>query len=963
MRGIRGLSLLVLVVLLGGAGATAHLVGNLVGNQERNLLTERASEIELVLTSATSAIPAALGKLGIVARLTNGSPEAFAEAAAPEVARDPTIKTLALLRATETGFVVEAAAGPALAPGQTVTGQRAATMRRALKASKLFTTPVMAVGATRTLGLAFGTPEAPAGTVLYRETTIRAAQPPARQGPFSELDVTLYAAPRPDPSQLVIRTMSGERRGPVVRRPIKLGESPWLLSISAREPLVGAVASRADWIVLLVGFAGALLVASVFEIVGRRRDYALAMVDKRTGELRASLVELESAQAEVVAARDEAKEASRLKSEFLANMSHEIRTPMNGVLGMTQLLLGSGLTPEQHEYARTVHRSADSLLAVINDILDFSKIEAGRLALETIDFDLRLAVEEVADLLADQAHEKGLELATVISPDVPAVVRGDPGRFRQVLLNLAGNAVKFTEAGEVVLRAGVADALDEEMVLRVEVEDTGIGVAPEVQARLFASFSQADASTTRTYGGTGLGLAISKQLVGMMGGEIGVTSELGQGSRFWFTVRLAQASGVSRLPPRRTAASLHGLPVLVADDNATNRAILEETLVSWGIRPTMASGGAEALHALRRGDEPYHLAILDFHMPDMDGLEVAASIAGDPSLRQLPIVLLTSSGLATDRERARAVQVEAFLTKPVRQSALYDCLVTVLGLGLRGAEPPITESSLRSAVSGPSVHLLVVEDNSVNQQVARRMLEKQGHRVDVVANGAEAVEAVSRIRYGAVLMDCQMPVMDGYEATRAIRALEGDSHHTPVIAMTAGAMVGDAEKCLDAGMDDYVAKPVRWDELATVLWRWTRMPAAVPPGGGAEDASSAARRPAAPACVLDPGILGDLRDLGNGNGEMDSIVSLFLDEGSKQISELRMALSQGESDLAGELCHSLKGSSANLGATRMAGICAELETAVSSRHFGAAYQLLGRLEAEFPIVQGALEAEFATGRP
>jgi signal transduction histidine kinase/CheY-like chemotaxis protein len=543
---------------------------------------------------------------------------------------------------------------------------------------------------------------------------------------------------------------------------------------------------------------------------------------------------LERASALLATRTEAALEASRLKSEFLANMSHKIRTPMNGVIGMTRLLLDTEMTALQREYADTVHASANGLLTVINDILDFSKIEAGRMDLEMSDFNLRGSVEGAAEVVAGTAHKKGLELALAIDSDVPTVLRGDQGRVRQILVNLLANAVKFTERGEVVLHVKVVDSSKKTVMLQVEVIDTGLGITIDDQRHLFTSFTQADASTTRIYGGTGLGLAISKQLVEIMGGTIGVDSEIGSGSRFWFTLPLEKASEIERPIPGR-AASLRDLAVLVVDDNATNRRILQQTLRSWAARPTLVPSAGQALEALRAqgpGVAPYGLAILDFQMPDMDGIQLAAAINDDPTIPTIPLVLLTSSGLE-DRSLARQVGIVAFLTKPVGQSALYDCLVGVIGddpsvFAPVSAPAPATETPASAIAAVTASHLLVVEDNTVNQRVAVRMLEKQGHTVDVVVNGEEAVRAVSLVHYDAVLMDCQMPIMDGYDATRTIRAAEGGGKHTPIIAMTAGAIVGDEEKCLSAGMDDYIAKPVDFDELALIVNRWVAEPVGAP---------------------------------------------------------------------------------------------------------------------------------------
>ncbi|HUP68525.1 MAG TPA: response regulator, partial [Acidimicrobiales bacterium] len=549
------------------------------------------------------------------------------------------------------------------------------------------------------------------------------------------------------------------------------------------------------------------------------------------GSTRLVAVDVDVTEARLVA--DELKRAKLLaeaanlaKTQFLANMSHEIRTPMNGVIGMTSLLLDTELSPEQREFAETVRTSADGLLTVINDILDFSKVEAGKIDLEILDFDLYRILEEAADLLAPQAQDKGLELATSADADVPRLLRGDGGRIRQILVNLIGNAVKFTPEGEVVVRATVAERTSNGLCVRFSVTDTGIGIAPESQVRLFQAFAQADSSMTRRYGGTGLGLAISKKLAQLMGGEIGVDSSPGQGSTFWFTARLQLAvdAGGGQDPQ---PAKLQDLRVLVVDDNATNRTILERTLASWGMRPQSAAGGAHALHLLRAavdGNDPYALAVLDLHMPDQDGIELARAIRADQDLADVRLVLLTSVGERDEARRAREAGIEAILNKPVRSTALCATLGSLLAQPAVAEESDAPMSYRPRSTPGASTgtHILVVEDNIVNQKVAVRILESLGHRADVAANGIEAVQALSEIPYQLVVMDCQMPEMDGYEATAEIRRREGTDRRTPIIAMTAGAMPADEARARAAGMDDFLTKPVRREELADVLDRWLR---------------------------------------------------------------------------------------------------------------------------------------------
>ncbi|HET7272842.1 MAG TPA: response regulator, partial [Rubrobacter sp.] len=604
--------------------------------------------------------------------------------------------------------------------------------------------------------------------------------------------------------------------------------------------------------------------------------------------------------------------------------------------------------------------SGETLLSIINDILDFSKIEAGKLDLEVIDFDLRTIVEAALGLFAERAYAKDLELASLVEPDVPTSLKGDPGRLTQVLTNLLGNAIKFTEEGEVVLRISLLEEGEASALIRFDVRDTGIGMTEEQRKRLFQSFTQADASTTRRYGGTGLGLTISRQLAGLMGGEIRVESEMGVGSTFSFEVPLEKQTGGDRVSTN-LRTGLRGLRVLVADDNDTNRKILHHQVTSWGMRNGMAENGPRAIEILRsaaESGEPCDVAILDMQMPEMDGMELARRIKSDPTISATRLIMLTSLGRNVDTGEARRAGIDVNLTKPVRQSKLYDAIVTVMGESEEPTPEEAQQVNRREALVPSGARILVAEDNAVNQKVAVKILERLGHRADVAADGLEAVAALSRIPYHAVLMDVQMPEMDGYEATAEIRRREGAERHTPVIAMTANAMEGDREKALEAGMDDYVAKPVTPEELHAVLARWiTRKEKA-----GAATAESHGRAdPPQTEDPLDSAVIEGLRELGDPE-MLQELGEMFFDDANSALRALREALQGNDAHSVEAVAHTLKGSSGNMGAKRMSSLCAQLEDAGSSGDLSRVPQLLGDLEAEFGRVRPALEVEMFRGR-
>lgn len=578
------------------------------------------------------------------------------------------------------------------------------------------------------------------------------------------------------------------------------------------------------WIEMLLD-SGALvltLVPILYAFILRPMTSEMAAREAAESRLKEANAGLEARVAErtreLEVALKAAEAAATAKSQFLACMSHELRTPLNAVIGMTQLLLDTPLSAQQMEFARMSNMGGQTLLTLINDILDFSKLEAGKMDLEFADFDLLRTVEDCAKLEAVKAHEKGLEIAVSIGPDVPRALRGDDGRLRQVLINLLNNAIKFTSSGEVVVSAHKTAGTEKTVTLRFEVKDTGIGVPAEVQTRLFQAFTQADASTTRRYGGTGLGLAISRWIVELMGGRIGLLSSPGEGTTFWFEIPLELGDGSQM--DRIVGADLASLRILVVDDNATNREIMKHRLEVWGLRCRCEVDGPRALTELLRAaaaGQAYGLALIDMQMPDMDGLELARAIRANDSLSGARLILMTSMDRAGLSQDARTAGVEFCLTKPVRQSALFDAIVSSVS---KNAPVPLKAAAADSAAIVGKGRVLVAEDNHINQMVASYMLKKLGYQSNLVGNGIEAVKALESTPYALILMDSHMPEMDGFAATAAIRAMGGKFKDVPIIALTADAMTGDREKCIAAGMSDYLSKPVSLEALKGILEHW-----------------------------------------------------------------------------------------------------------------------------------------------
>ncbi|MGB4069362.1 MAG: response regulator [Nitrospira sp.] len=712
------------------------------------------------------------------------------------------------------------------------------------------------------------------------------------------------------------------------------------------------------------------------------RGYAIDMtnVHKTQQALRLSADKLQQSNLRLDKALDEAKESARVKTAFLATVSHELRTPMNGVIGMTSLLMETSLTPEQQSYAETIRQCGEALLQLINDVLECSKIEAGKLELERLDFNLRTTVEQVLAQFAERAETKGLELTGLVHAAVPTGLKGDPGRLRQILTNLVANAVKFTDKGEVTLQAYLEEDLPDTTVIRFEVTDSGIGINPSTQDKLFRPFVQADSSTTRKYGGTGLGLSISKQLVELMGGQIGVRSTEGQGSTFWCTARLQKQAGSPRaiLP----TGDLTGKRVLIVDDNESNRLILHHLTSGWGMVDDLAEDAESALRRIVEAKQrgvPYDLAIVDVIMPGKNGLQLARELQSHEAGSGIRLVVMTSMLQRGHAEQARQAGAMGYLPKPVRHDELRDCLRTVLGLP-ESQEPQTTHTLsvvpqlvTRHMVAENVQHwrILIVEDNIVNQKLAVRMMEKLGYQPDVVENGQEALTALAKGDYAAILMDCQMPIMDGFETTRRIRQGEAAvaSHdspdgspnrsdtspqstpHIPIIAVTANAMQGDRERCLATGMDDYLAKPIKLDELRNALARWI----STPPNAVVTGKHKLIPTTADPTRgIFDPAKM--YQNIGGDSELFAQLVCLFLDRYQTMLADIRTALADADSVTVERMAHTFKGTAGNLCASEVALTAGRLEAVGHLNTLQDAPPVYAQLELEVARLVRVLES-------